>query len=76
LDNVLFLPGLGINHSAYNLILPSIPEAEKVVGNVKATKGVKSARLELVSDRIECYGLLTEQVGGKLKTFQRADRDR
>ncbi len=67
LDEFLFFPGIWSTYSVYSLILPSIPDAAKVLERTRATKWVTSARIDLVDGRIELYDTLLDQVQKKLK---------
>ena len=70
LDEYLFFPGLWTDFSVYSLFLPSIPEANRVLERAEQTPGVRSARMELVEQRIETYDVLREQVERKLRSFR------
>jgi len=70
LDEYTFFPGLWTDYSVYSLFLPSIPEANRVLERAKETPGVKTARIELVEERMETYDALREQVERKLRPIQ------
>lgn len=73
LEPYLFFPGLWASYGVYSLILPSIPDASNVFDRTKRIRGVGSARMELVEDRIETYDILHEQVRQKVEALKMTD---
>jgi DNA-binding Lrp family transcriptional regulator len=67
LDPYLYLTGPGVKYTLFVLNLPNIKSSTEVVERVRRLRGVQSARLEIMEERIELYGALLSHVEEKLK---------
>ncbi|MDG6925004.1 MAG: AsnC family transcriptional regulator [Nitrososphaerota archaeon] len=67
LEHYTIYAGLWAEYSMLTLVLPSITEGLKVLGKVRRVKGVSSARLDLLEDRVEFYSTLREKVERRLR---------
>jgi DNA-binding Lrp family transcriptional regulator len=71
LDGRLMYVGLWTEFSLFTVILPSIPAASELLEKVRRTRGVATARLDLIEERIEVYSTLRERVEKKLEDIAR-----
>jgi hypothetical protein len=58
---------LAIARVSFFLNLPNIASADEILETVRGVDGVKAARIEIVEERVELYGLFGEELAGKLK---------
>ena len=56
-------------HSFFNLFVKNVSQAHEVLDWTKRQPGVRSARIDLVQDRIEFYPLLSGELAEKLRQF-------
>jgi DNA-binding Lrp family transcriptional regulator len=70
LDPYYFSTGPWESYGLFALILPGVSESREILETVRRTKGVKSARLELVEERYEYYDYLHEAVDRKLASLR------
>ena len=66
LDPYLYFAGPGVNYSLFVLNLPNIKSSTDIAERVGRLRGVKSARMEIMEERIELYGALLSHVEEKL----------
>jgi hypothetical protein len=70
LEPYYFSAGLWEGFGLFSMILPSISKSREILETVRRTRGIRSARLELVEDRYEFYDYLYEAVDSKLASLQ------
>jgi DNA-binding Lrp family transcriptional regulator len=70
LDPYYFSTGPWESYGLFALILPGVSKSREILETVRRTKGVKSARLELVEERYEYYDYLHEAVDRKLASLR------
>ncbi len=61
LDEYLVFNGHFVAYSIFNLILPSIPVARRILEHVRRLRNVQSARVDFVEARLESYELFREK---------------
>jgi DNA-binding Lrp family transcriptional regulator len=62
LDPYLFFAGPGVSYSLFVLNPPNVKSSTEILERVRRLKGVKSARTDLMEERIELYGALLAHV--------------
>lgn len=66
LDPYLYFAAPGVSYNLFVLNLPSIKSSTDMVERVRRLKGVKSARIEIMEERVELYDALLAHLEGKL----------
>ncbi len=61
-DDYLCFNGRFVSFTLFSLLLPSVPIAGTILDRVARMSGVDLARIDLVEERIESYGILAERV--------------
>jgi DNA-binding Lrp family transcriptional regulator len=69
-DDYVYFVGQFIGVGLFRLIIPNLTIADEILSWVKGQSGVRSARVELLKDRIQLYGVLDEQLGRKLEEIR------
>jgi DNA-binding Lrp family transcriptional regulator len=73
LDDYLCFAGLWEELGVFRLILPSLHKAHEILRRAKQEQNVRSARIELLQERIEHYELLDEELERKLGASRAGD---
>jgi DNA-binding Lrp family transcriptional regulator len=70
LEPYVFSAGPGVRYSLFVLNPPNVKSCTEVLERVRRINGVKSARLDLMEERVELYGALHAHVEKKLNINQ------